>query len=249
MQTSGRKIGVIIGCTLVCFLLTSLTIRWYHQQCPARVSVPAEAFPAQAALVDWQSAEAVVQWTRKYEVTCQTCHTAFPRLNAFGEQFARNGYQMPETEDGEEKATKVSEETFIQRVGNMLGFRISFTPVEVTTKAITINGQGKLRYNFGVGNWLQLFVAGPIFKNASIFTEFEIPGQNPTAYSASDIAHINWFTLGYHNLFRTSWLNIRTGKLSMRNWVAQTGRLRMIPNINVAATRIRPSEGVAAAIA
>lgn len=195
------------------------------------------------------TANAVSQWTRKFDVSCQTCHTAFPRLNYFGEQFARNGYQWPDTADAEDRMAKVNERTFVQKVSDMFGFRISFTPVEVTTKAQTINGGSWLRYNFGVGNWLQLFTAGTIFKNASIFTEFEIAGQNGQTYSAGGVPHINWFTLGYHNLFKTSWLNIRTGNLSMRNWVAQSGRLRMIPNINVSATRIRPSEGAAAATA
>ena len=34
-------------------------------------------------------------FARKYNTTCQTCHTAFPNLNPFGEAFKRNGFRFP----------------------------------------------------------------------------------------------------------------------------------------------------------
>ena len=45
-------------------------------------------------------AEAIPAFARKYATSCQTCHIAFPKLNAFGTAFRLNGYRMPkETED------------------------------------------------------------------------------------------------------------------------------------------------------
>jgi hypothetical protein len=45
-------------------------------------------------------AEAIPAFARKYETSCQTCHTVFPKLNAYGTAFRLNGYRMPkETED------------------------------------------------------------------------------------------------------------------------------------------------------
>ena len=40
------------------------------------------------------SATATSQWSRKTGLSCNACHTVFPRLNAVGEDFLRNGYQM-----------------------------------------------------------------------------------------------------------------------------------------------------------
>ena len=40
-------------------------------------------------------ADAIPAFARKYETSCMTCHTAFPKLNAFGEGFRRRGYRMP----------------------------------------------------------------------------------------------------------------------------------------------------------
>lgn len=39
-------------------------------------------------------------FARKYETSCQTCHTVFPKLNPFGQAFRLKGYRMPkETEE------------------------------------------------------------------------------------------------------------------------------------------------------
>lgn len=231
----------VIGLSVLVFFSTCLTVSWRQQHCPVRSQLPTEAFPPKSRLIEMQSAGAVSQWTRKYKLPCQTCHTAFPRLNYYGERFQRNGYQLLGEQDGDSTKEKINNLTFIDKVENLLGFRISLTPVQLTTNALTINGSRRLQYNFGTANWLQFFVAGSIFKNASIFIEVELPGENPSTYSPSGIIHPNWFTLGYHNIFKSSFLNIRVGRLSMLNWAAQSGRLRMIPNIGVAATSMRTS--------
>ncbi len=49
------------------------------------MAVPARAFPI---------------FARKYQTSCVTCHTVYPKLNPFGQAFRLNGYRMPkETED------------------------------------------------------------------------------------------------------------------------------------------------------
>lgn len=46
-------------------------------------------------LMEPERAEAIPVFSRKYGTSCQTCHIAFPKLNAFGEAFRLNGYQFP----------------------------------------------------------------------------------------------------------------------------------------------------------
>jgi hypothetical protein len=52
-----------------------------------------------AALVvsfaDVREAHAIPSFARKYQTSCQTCHTIYPVLNPFGEAFRRNGYRFP----------------------------------------------------------------------------------------------------------------------------------------------------------
>ena len=40
------------------------------------------------------AADAIPAFARKYGVSCSMCHSTIPRLNAFGEQFAANGFEM-----------------------------------------------------------------------------------------------------------------------------------------------------------
>ncbi len=38
--------------------------------------------------------KAIPSFARKYNLPCSACHTAWPELNAFGQAFRDNGYQM-----------------------------------------------------------------------------------------------------------------------------------------------------------
>ena len=40
-------------------------------------------------------------FARKYKTSCATCHNGYPKLNAFGDAFRRNGYQFPAGTDPE----------------------------------------------------------------------------------------------------------------------------------------------------
>ena len=50
-----------------------------------------------------QEASAIPPFARKYRTSCLTCHVMIPKLNAFGEAFRLNGYQIP---DGDEPHIK-----------------------------------------------------------------------------------------------------------------------------------------------
>jgi len=55
------------------------------------------------AMVFTQEASAIPAFARKYKTSCLTCHSMPPKLNAFGEAFRLNGYQIP---DGDEPHIK-----------------------------------------------------------------------------------------------------------------------------------------------
>jgi len=55
---------------------------------------------AGALLLGVPDAQAIPAYARKYQTSCQTCHTAYPKLNPFGQAFRLLGYRMPgETEE------------------------------------------------------------------------------------------------------------------------------------------------------
>ena len=41
------------------------------------------------------NADAIPVFARKYQTSCTTCHVMPPKLNAFGDAFRMNGYQIP----------------------------------------------------------------------------------------------------------------------------------------------------------
>ena len=47
------------------------------------------------ALMSVQPIEAVPSFTRRYRLSCSTCHTVFPALNAYGRLFRAKGYRLP----------------------------------------------------------------------------------------------------------------------------------------------------------
>ncbi|MGR3310401.1 MAG: hypothetical protein ACUZ77_06455 [Candidatus Brocadiales bacterium] len=49
--------------------------------------------------ISLESANAIPPFARKYKTNCQTCHTAFPKLNPFGMAFRANGYRFPGGDD------------------------------------------------------------------------------------------------------------------------------------------------------
>ena len=53
-------------------------------------------------------ASAVPVFARKYQTSCQTCHSIFPKLNPFGQAFRLNGYRMPAETAEQIKETPVS---------------------------------------------------------------------------------------------------------------------------------------------
>lgn len=131
----------------------------------------------------------------------------------------RNGFQMPDEQpDGDtEGKDKISGDLFVDKVGNWLGARLSLTPMLYKTDGVTVDGETKDSFNVGNPNWLQLFVAGTIFKNVSIFIEqeFELDGSK-----------FSWFHLFFTNL-ADSYVNFQIGNISPVDFTPFPDRLRM----------------------
>ncbi len=50
------------------------------------------------ALLVPTTADAIPAFARTHKLSCTTCHAPFPRLKPFGEEFAANGFTIPEQE-------------------------------------------------------------------------------------------------------------------------------------------------------
>jgi hypothetical protein len=186
-------------------------------------------------LVAWPwDAGAVSQFTRKYNEPCSTCHNVFPRLNYYGERFLRNGYQKPDSEEGDGDKTgkkKVGDELVIGKLEDWVGVRLNVTPFKAVTNTNTVNGAKTTQYTVGNPDWMQLFVAGTIFKDVSIFIENEF---------ASGSFKFNWYYLTFANL-AGDLANIQVGNISPLLFASFPNRLPLHPALKNTAYQVRGS--------
>jgi hypothetical protein len=188
-------------------------------------------------------ASATAQWSRKYNLSCRTCHSAFPRLNYYGQRFMRNGYQDPDNAmaDGDETKKQLNDITFIDKIGNLLGVRLNLNVFEYKTNAIEevsgeedVENELKSQLSFGNTGWVQLFVAGSIAENQSIFIEMEFTDEK---------YHYSWYKYGFHNLFDTSMANVIVGNVPARDYGAYPNRLRIMGPVKGDVFNIKSSQG------
>ena len=138
---------------------------------------------------------ATSQWARKTGLSCNTCHTVFPRLTSFGEEYLKNGYQLMTTykKDFKEAYPIDAGGVLLDEVSNIFGFRLNMTPIELDTKSFLQDAGYEKTTKLTLGNavWLQAFVAGSIYKDISFFSELEY---------AKGSFKFNWFYFNFTNL-------------------------------------------------
>lgn len=125
-----------------------------------------------AWLLSLAPAEAVPAFARKYDVSCNVCHTRQPRLNWFGQRFLENGYQLPGTEDG-----GVTEKSLfggprdgatLDDVANYLAVRLRADAQDASLRELTEATEDPEIVFPNISN---LFFAGTATKNVSFFLE------------------------------------------------------------------------------
>ncbi|MEJ2190857.1 MAG: hypothetical protein P8Y39_00730 [Nitrospirota bacterium] len=137
------------------------------------------AFSLSLCLLDVRDADAIPAFGRKYNLTCNACHTREPRLNPFGQRFQENGYQMPATEEG----GRTLKELLGGPVGGAtLGQVTNFTAVRLRAevrKAGFRETEDDKQEDFDVvfPKIINLFFAGTAARNISFFIEGEFNAE------------------------------------------------------------------------
>ncbi len=142
--------------------------------------------------------DAIPAFAKKYGFNCMMCHTAYPKLNDWGQRFRDNGYQMP-GQQGREK-------------------NIFDTPPPIALRTSTgFNGYdaaGNTTGGFDLMG-LDLLVAGVLHKNVSVLLIYtprideptaDFTGSGPSQPGALESASVIFSNLG------CSALNVRVGR-------------------------------------
>ena len=152
-------------------------------------------------------------FARKYKTSCMTCHNGFPKLNAFGEAFRRNGYQFPAGTDPE---VIKEEPVSLGSEGNKKAFPEAIWPGSIPgTSPISIFLNGEVDYNpktdprftFGsLGSSIEAVAGGTLGEDVSFWGQF--------ALNADGSTELNRIFMIFSNLIGDNYaLNLRVGVL------------------------------------
>ncbi len=173
-------------------------------------------------LVGSEPARAVPVFSRKYQTSCQTCHTIFPKLNPFGQAFRLNGYRMPgETEEmvkevpvslGAEAQKRVFPEmVYPSTLPGNAPFALNVKMASLWTSTHDENGTQTVKNDFQFPQEANLFSAGTLGDTFGFFGELTF-GETPDGGTEVEIEHARFdikSAFGPPHLF-----NFRIGKLA-----------------------------------
>ncbi len=187
------------------------------------------------ALLAPRASEAIPAFARKYETSCQTCHTVFPKLNAFGTAFRLNGYRMPkETEEMvKEKQVSLGAPAYKKLWPQSIwpGAIPSHVPLAVNVKLADVNTSSlnedgttsKVENDFQFPQEINLFAGGTLGDHVSYLGELTF-GVNPDHSVSTEVEHahiafdspfasenlfhfkIGKFTPGVADVFQEMWI-------------------------------------------
>ena len=167
-------------------------------------------------------AGAVPAFSRKYQTSCQTCHTIFPKLNPFGQAFRLNGYRMPlETaEQVKQKPVSLGADAYAQMWPEMVypsdlpgnvPFALNTKMANIYSSSQDETGHQIVHNDFQFPQEANLFAAGTLGKTFAFFGELTW-AERPDGGSDTEIEHARLDVIspfGPEHL-----VNFRIGKLA-----------------------------------
>jgi hypothetical protein len=148
--------------------------------------------------------QAIPAFARKYGFNCMMCHTAYPKLNDWGQRYRDNGYQLP-GQEGKEKTTFDTPTPIALRTSTGLnGYSVKPTgdASYQTTSEFALNG-------------LDLLAAGVMHKNISVLLIYTPRIDEPTAgYMSAEPAQpgaLESASIIFSNIVPGA-LNVRVGR-------------------------------------
>ncbi|MCX5752715.1 MAG: hypothetical protein NTW97_03605 [Candidatus Krumholzibacteria bacterium] len=142
--------------------------------------------------------QAIPAFARKYGFNCMMCHTAYPKLNDWGQRYRDNGYQLP-GQTGKEKTMFDSHTPIALRTS--VGFN-GYNASPLTTGSFDLMG-------------LDLLAAGVMHKNVSVLLIYTPRIDEPSADAAGaeplQLGALESANIAFSNIIRNA-LNVRVGR-------------------------------------
>ncbi len=144
--------------------------------------VLAAALMAVVATLLPSDAQAIPAFARRYKLSCTTCHAPFPRLKDFGNEFAANGFYIPEEE---------KERDYVSAGDDLLHLNRDF-PLAVRFDAFAyFEEDAEVSSDLQMPYGLKLLSGGPLARNVSYYFYFFMYETGEVAGVEDAYVHFN----------------------------------------------------------
>ena len=131
---------------------------------------------------------AVPAFSRKYQTSCQTCHSIFPKLNPFGTAFRLNGYHLPgETEEQvKQKPVSLGADAYARMWPEMVypstlpgnaPFALNVKMANLYASSHDDTGKTIIHNDFQFPQEANLFAAGTLGKSLQLLQRGDVRGE------------------------------------------------------------------------
>lgn len=160
-----------------------------------------------ALLLITSAANAIPAFARKYGFNCNMCHTAFTKLNDFGQRYRDNGYQIPGQTGGEKTVFDTPPPIALRTTAGLSVYGGKHDSVSGTTAGFNISG-------------FDLLAAGVLHKNISFLMIYtpridepsaDFTGAGSTGGNPAQLAALESANLVFSNIVEDA-LNVRVGR-------------------------------------
>lgn len=153
-------------------------------------------------------------FARKYGLRCSACHTVWPELNSFGQQFRDNGYQLRNEKDSPIDQNN-SYIPLTLRVTPQFHYERATKQLVDATPGDAKGGQAERTLNshgFDLSG-IDIWTAGTLWKNVSFVVL--LSGDNLGSFGF-EAMHLR-----FDNMGNSPWLNLKVGKFELDNLISE----------------------------
>jgi len=156
---------------------------------------------------------AIPAFARKYGLACSACHTAWPELNAFGQRFRDNGYQLMNDRDSPIWQNPSYIPVTFRMTPNWHRESATKQRVDATPGNLATRGPGTITQSGFDLSGMDLWTAGTLYKNISFVL---LPSADN-----SGVFHFEAAFVRFDNLWNNHWVNLKAGKFELDNLVSE----------------------------
>ncbi len=150
-------------------------------------------------------ASAIPAFARKYGLRCSACHTAWPELNAFGQRFKDNGYQL-----GNDRDSPIWQNNAYWPIAMRTTPQIH---VENTTHQPTDAGEKTLTQGGFDLSGVDFLMLGTLYKDITFGLVPTLDADGTTGLEAAFVR--------FDNLGHSPWANVKVGKFELDNLLSE----------------------------